>query len=111
MREVYFNNEIVIERKASLNELSGNLTQDRTRFENELIRASNNKLILMIESADGYKDIINHKYRTEYNPKSFVASLHSFRYRYNFDLIFIDPKAAGNFIFYSFYYYLREKLK
>lgn len=110
-RDIYFNNQIVIERKANLNELSGNFTQNRTRFENELIRSSNEKLILMIENADGYKDILSHNYRTKYNPRSFIASLHTFKHRYNTDLMFIDENAAGNYIYYTFYYWLREYLK
>lgn len=111
MRDIYFNDQITIERKASLDELSGNFTQNRTQFENELIRSNDNKFILMIENETGYSDIINHKYRTNYNPKSFVGTLHTFRHRYNADLIFINKSAAGNFIYYTFYYWLREFLK
>jgi len=37
-RDLYFDREIVIERKGSLSELAGNLTKDRERFEKELIR-------------------------------------------------------------------------
>ncbi|MFW6015101.1 MAG: ERCC4 domain-containing protein [bacterium] len=110
-RDMYFNNNIVIERKANLEELSNNLTHDRTQFENELIRASNSKFVLLIENAKGYEDIINHNYNTDYKPKSFVATLHAFKARYNIEVIFIDPAYSGNYIFYAFYYYLRELLK
>ena len=34
VRDVYFNDQIVIERKASLEELSGNMTHNRQQFEN-----------------------------------------------------------------------------
>ena len=110
-RDMYFNNDISIERKANLEELSNCFTHDRSRFESELIRASNSKLILLIENAKGYEDIIKHNYRTKYNNKSFIASLMAFKYRYNIDVTFISNKYSGNFIYYNFYYYLREHLK
>ncbi|ACL69110.1 ERCC4 domain-containing protein [Halothermothrix orenii] len=110
-RPMYFNNEIVIERKRSLNELSNNFTHDRAQFENELIRASNSKFILLVENVKGYQNIIKHNYRTDYKPKSYIATLHAYRARYNLEIIFIDPAYSGNFIYYTFYYWLREYLK
>lgn len=110
-RDIYFNNEIAIERKRSLNELSNNFTHDRTQFENELIRSSNEKLILLIEDVRGYSNIIKHNYRTDYKPKSYIGTLHSFRHRYNLEVMFIDPAYSGNFIYYTFFYWLREYLK
>src|SRR5690554_4485000 len=71
-RDIYFDRKIAIERKRSLNELSNNFTHDRARFEAELIRASNAKMILLIENENGYRDIINGNYRTDYNPRSFI---------------------------------------
>ena len=111
VRDIYFNDEIVIERKRSLNELSSNLTHGRTQFENELIRSSNCKLILLIENVKGYQNIIKHNYRTEYKPKSYIGTIHTFRHRYNIETIFIDPAFSGNFIYYTMYYWLREYLK
>lgn len=73
-RDVYFDGCIAIERKNSLEELSGNLTRDRARFEAEMIRASNAKLILVVENAS-YEDIILHRYDTQYDPKSFITTL------------------------------------
>jgi len=111
MRDIYFNDQLAVERKASLTELSNNFTHDRTQFENELIRSGSSKMILMIENAQGYKDIIQHNYRTGYKPKSFIGTLHSFKHRYNLEINFIQPEFAGNYIYYSFYYWLREYLK
>jgi len=107
-RDTYFNNEIVIERKGSLEELSGNLAQDRQRFEDEFLRAKS-KIILMVEAL-GYEQIMNHNYRTELSEKAFIASLFSFKYRYDIDIQFIGKGNAGKFIYTTFYYYLRENL-
>lgn len=110
VRDTYFAGDIAIERKASLEELSGNLTQDRTRFESELIRASKAKLLLMVENSS-YADIVGHKYRTQYEPKAFLAALKTYEVRYGLSLNFIPAVCAGNYIFHTFYYYLREFLK
>lgn len=103
---------IAIERKHSLDELSGNLAQNRERFERELERAQSDraKLILMVEGGSWDK-IIEHKYRTDLNEKSYLASLFTFIHRYNIDIQFIPAKYAGIFIYSQFYYFLREEIK
>ena len=58
MRDTYF--DCVIERKGSLEELSGNLTNDRTRLESEFIRAKDSRFILMVEETAGFEKIVNH---------------------------------------------------
>lgn len=93
IRDLYFDKDFVIERKANLEELSNNLTQGRERLENEFIRANNTKLILVIED-NKYDDIIKHKYNTQYNPKSFIASLMCFLHRYNINTTFIPKEAV-----------------
>ena len=108
-RDIYFNNEISIERKNSLEELSGNLTRGRDQFENELIR-SKGKIVLLIENGS-YLEIIYHSYKTQYNEKSYFASLMSFKARYNIDIQFIDSKFTWFLIYNKFYYYLRNYLK
>lgn len=108
-RDLYFTDKIAVERKAHLEELSGNFTVDRSRLENEFIRGNGN-VKLLIERAS-YEDIIAHNYKTEYNPLSFIASLHSFSDRYNIPVTFMkDNKLSAQFIFYTFYYYLRNYL-
>lgn len=44
-RDLYFNTTCVIERKASLEEISNNLTKERDRFEKELCLAPKTKLL------------------------------------------------------------------
>lgn len=50
--DIYFHRDCVVERKASLEELSGNLTGERERFEKEFLKAGNDgcKVYLMIEA-------------------------------------------------------------
>lgn len=108
-RDLYFTNVITVERKGSLEELSSNLTRDRKRIENEFLRAKG-KVILLIENAS-YDDIVNHRYRTQYNSMSFVATLKAFECRYNLSINFVKKSSTGNFIYHTFYYFLREYLK
>ena len=51
--DIYFHRDIVIERNTTLKELSGNLAQEREKFEKEFLKAGNNgaKLYLMIEES------------------------------------------------------------
>ena len=110
MRAIYFTGSMAIERKNSLEELSGNLTSDRARFEAELIRGAGAKLILMVENSS-YSDIVAHRYNTQYEPKSFIATLKTYEARYGLGINFVNEMCAGNFIYHTFYYYLREYLK
>lgn len=109
IRDTYLN--CFLERKGSIEELSGNFCNDRDRFESEFLRAKSNRLIMMIEEQAGLEKIVEHKYNTQYNEKSFLASLFSFAHRYNIDVNFINKKYAGMFIYMQLYYYVREFLK
>lgn len=109
-RDLYFDKEIIVERKGSIEEISGNLTSGRDRFEKELALAPPTK-VLLIENGE-YKDICTGNYKTEYNKKSFLASLHSFWLRYNVPIFFMPDKAySAVFIKKYFEYYLKENLR
>jgi len=109
IRDTYI--DCFLERKGSLEELSGNLCNDRTRLESEFLRAKGKRLIMMVEETAGLEKIIEHKYKTEYNEKSFLASIFSFAHRYGIDIHFVAQKYAGMFIFMQMYYAARELLK
>lgn len=111
--DIYFHRDIVIERKSSLEELSGNLAQERERFEKEFLRAGNDgcKVYLMIEASGGYSDIIAHKYKTEFTPAAYMASLKTWESRFNANVQFIDRSYSGYYIYSTFCYFCREILK
>lgn len=112
MRDTYFTNQFAIERKASLEELSGNLTQERQRFENELMRAHSAgcHLTLMVEQGS-WEAIASGNYRTQFNPKAFLAALLTYRLRYNLHVCFVTPDMAGDLIARQCYYAVREYLQ
>lgn len=107
IKPLFFDNEIVVERKGSLTELSGNLTKDRERFEKELIRKQDAKFYLMIENGS-WEAIQNGKYGTEYRPVSFLATLNAYIARYSININFVTKDYAGTYIFALFNYHLRE---
>lgn len=109
-RDMYFNNKIVIERKASLEEISNNLTKERDRFEKELTLAPKTKVVL-IENAD-YSDIATGNYNTKYNKKSFWASIHNIWFKFDSPVFFMpNNQYSGLFIRGFFQYYLKNYLR
>ena len=105
-------NDTVIERKANLDELAGNFTIDRNRFENEFIRAKADgmKVHLLIENAS-WEDIWTHNYRSKLKPQSLAASLLSWTARYGVTVTFCRPCDTGQVIYGILYYAVREALK
>lgn len=101
--------DYAVERKGSLDELSGNFTKDRTRIEEELWRGRG-KLALVVENGSLDK-IMYHDYRTKYNEKSYIATLFTFSHRYNVAVNFIAKQNSGEIIYNILKYRLREDLK
>lgn len=109
-RDLYFDKKVCVERKASLEEISGNLTKERERFEKELCLSPKTK-VLLIENAN-YSDVATGNYNTQYNKKSFLASIHSFWFKYNVPVMFMpDNKYSALFIKKYFEYYFKTYLK
>lgn len=111
-RDIYFDDEICIERKNSVDELSQSI-KDRDRFSNEFDRLSrkNCRVVMMIEDVNGLQNIVKGNYRSQYQPKAFYASLKTFEYRYGFTTSFVDKNYIGMEIYNTLKYYVREKLK
>lgn len=109
-RDIFFDKEIVVERKANLEELSQNFTRFRANFKKELALAPPEKVVLI--EGNNYSDLCHSFYTTEYNNKSFLASLHSFWHTYNCPFFFIkDKRDSATFIYYFLQTYLMERLR
>ena len=104
--------DVVIEKKNGLDEIAGNFTVDRKRFEDEFTRAKADglKVFLLIENAS-WSDILLHNYRSKLAPKSLIASLLSWQVRFNITIIFCKPSETGQIIHGILYYAAREALK
>ena len=92
-RDIYFSDNIVIERKNSLEELSGNLTVGRDRFNSELKR-TNATVYLIIEDGEGWERIMDGRYETNFQPLSFYHSLNSMIAKYGMQVHFMPRKLA-----------------
>lgn len=115
------NAPVVIERKANLEELSGNLTEKRqpkhkemkvrNRFEAELLRARENNasVYLLIEEAS-LSNVINHNYDTRLNEKAFFHTLTAYMARYDLKLIFCGASESGTVIKEILFRELKERL-
>ena len=117
-RDLYFNDKIVIERKASIEEICNNLTNktdklNRERLEREFLKINKSgaRLVLILENAKALEDIISWNYKSKYNNKSLYSSLKSFEARYNIDYRFIDKAYTGMEIYNTIKYHIREGIK
>lgn len=109
-RDIYLNS--FVERKAHLDEITGNLQRDtQTAFENELRRSQDSRFVLIVEDIDFYTKLLKGQYRSKYDPKALLGRLKSFQVKYDFDIIPVKPLESGNFIYYRFYYEMRHHLK
>ena len=106
-----FERSFAVERKANLDELCGNMTADRDRFEREFIRAKafGTKVYLLIENAS-WDDVYLHNYRSKLSEKSLLATLLAWQTRFNVTVIFCDRKNAPKLIHGILYYAARDAL-
>ena len=111
---------VVVERKACLDELIGNLLDHRkdkngnNRFIRELKRSKeqNLKVYLLIQDKDYYIKLITGEYRSKVNPKSASGMVISLLAKYpNLHIIAVDRKESASMVHKLLYYELREKLK
>ena len=105
-----FEHDFVIERKANLDEICGNLTADRDRFEREFLRAKahgNTKVFLLIEDSS-WEDILCHNYQSKFKPLSLIASLLTWQVRFNLTIIMCKKETSAKIIYDTLYYAARE---
>lgn len=94
------NDRFAIERKMSLDELASCFTHDRERFEREFQRATDvgARMLLIVENAN-YENLLNHKYRSRFNPEAFIASLTAWEIRYGFHVVMCKEETTPKLIY------------
>jgi len=100
-----------IERKMSLEELSACFTRDRKRFVREFDRAldQNAKIYLLVENGS-WEAILKHRYRTQFNPNAFMASLAAWSARYDLTPVFCRSATSGRLIKEILFRDMKERL-
>jgi ERCC4-type nuclease len=102
----------VIERKMSLDELAGNFTRGRKRFQREFERAAakNARVYLLVENAT-WEKIFRHDYRSMYHHNAYIASITAWMSRYNITPVFCRAETSGKMIREILYRDLKERLE
>ncbi len=103
---------IVIERKMSIDEIVGNFTRDRERFEREFERAKeqNARIIILVENGS-WEKILAHRYKSKMHPNALMASINAFMIRYNCNVIFCREESTPILIRDILYRDLKERLE
>lgn len=78
--------DLTIEKKSGLDELSGNMKEER--FFNEIKRTVDMKHKFLIIENGSWEDILAHNYRSQYNEKAFFSQMIKLQTKYNFKIIF-----------------------
>ena len=112
--DIYFDRDIVIERKACIDELANNFKDDGVRVKTELahINKYNIRSYLFIEDPDYDRNIRSGNYRSNYNPQSLYARIKkSIEIRYNTLVRTIRKDVIASEIYNTFEAYVYEKFK
>ena len=104
--------KVAVERKMSLDELAACFTGGRARFRREFERAkeAGAKIYLLVESAT-WEKAYGHRYRSQLNPKAFIASMTAWLARYDCQIIFCQPETTGILIKEILYREMKERLE
>lgn len=110
-RNLFFDKEIMVERKQHLDEIAGNFTVNRNRFEEEFSIFPGKKKYILLENST-YGDIVEKNYFSKLNVKSFLGSIHSFGHKYNVEVVYMsEARHSGAWIYGTFLYYLKNLLR
>lgn len=103
---------VVVERKMDLGELSQNFTRNRRRFEEEFekVKAIGGRIYLLVENAS-WENLLNGKYKSQFNPKAFTASVTAYMARYGAGVVFCKEESSGRIIKEILYRELKERLE
>lgn len=97
--DTYFTDELCIERKNSIDELAGNLTEDSGRFLKECNRMINIESVYLLIEDSTIDDIIEGNYKSKYNADSYLRTVLTLQKRCNFYLQFVSRENIGKIIY------------
>lgn len=97
--DTYFTDELCIERKNSIEEIAGNVSEKDDRFLKELNRMINIQDCYILIENDRIDDILEHNYDTKLNEISLLRTLLTTQKRSNFYLNFVKKENMGQMIY------------
>lgn len=101
--DIYFDRDFVIERKADIDELAGNLKQDAARLKKELAHLNMYEIryLIYIEDLNFETNLRTGNYRSEYDPFTLMNRLYKMiECEYNTTIVPVDKGVIGSKIYY-----------
>lgn len=100
-RDMWFSDVLAIERKNSVEELASNIADSggTARFAREMSRFKDISNVYLVIENDSLDNIIEHGYRSQLNPDSFLRTMLTWQKKSNFYLNFVKKENMGKFIF------------
>lgn len=108
--EICMDKQVLVEKKNSLDEIAGNFTKGRDRFQREFERVVTEKIHLVVEKAT-WKKLLNGSYRSQMPPQSMMASMLTWNIRYSCPIWFAEVGESPVLIYNIMKYELLEHLK
>lgn len=112
--DIYFDRDIAIERKNSIDEIAGNLKDDAYRIKKELAHMNmyDIKYFFFVEDKDFHENLRNGNYRSQYDPFTLMQRIKKgIEAEYNTVIVPIDKKCIGSEIYYTLQAYVYALFK
>lgn len=112
-RDIYFDKDIVIEKKNGIDELASNFSKsDTPRLKSEFshLNKYNTRVYVFIEDQLFDRHIRNGKYRSRYDPKTLYARIKGLEAEYNTVVRPVHEDFIASEIYNTLYYFARNKL-
>ncbi|MSA63212.1 ERCC4-type nuclease [Clostridium butyricum] len=102
--DIYFDRDIAIERKNSIDEIAGNLKEDAARIKKELAHMNKYdiKYFFFVEDKNFHENLRNGNFRSQYDPFTLMQRIKKgIEAEYNTVIVPIDKKFIGSEIYYT----------
>ncbi|WP_252233750.1 ERCC4 domain-containing protein [Clostridium sp. ZS1] len=112
--DIYFDRDIAIERKNSIDEIAGNLKEDAARLKKELAHMNMHdiKYFFFVEDKDFHENLRNGNYRSAYDPFTLMQRIKKgIEAEYNTIIVPVDKKCMGSEIYYTLQAYVYNLFK
>jgi len=96
--DIYFTDELFLERKNSLDELASSINNEAFHYELKRSQSIKNKFLL-VEQQGGWHDIITHNYNNKYSEKSYYNTLCTLMTNYGLKICFVPKEEMGLMIY------------
>ena len=112
--DIYFDRDIAIERKNSIDEIAGNLKEDAARLKKELAHMNKYdiKYFFFIEDKNYHENLRNGNFRSQYDPFTLMQRIKKgIEAEYGTVIVPIDKKCIGSEIYYTLQAYVYNLFK